>query len=88
MASGPINSWQIDGEKNETMPDCIFLGSKITVDGEIKGHLLLGRKVKVKGLVAQWCLVLCVPRDIVACQDPMSVEFSRQNTEVGSHFLL
>ena len=48
MASGPITSWQIDGETMETMTDYIFLGSKITADGycchEIKRHLLLGRK--------------------------------------------
>ena len=49
MASSPITSWQIDGETMETMTDFIFLGSKITVDGdcshEIKRLLLLGRKV-------------------------------------------
>ena len=49
IASSPITSWQIDGETVETVADFIFLGSKITVDGncnhEIKGHLLLGRKV-------------------------------------------
>src|SRR5574341_646304 len=49
MASGPIPSWQIDGETVETVSDCIFLGSKITTDGdcshEIKRYLLLGRKV-------------------------------------------
>ena len=49
MASGPITSWQIDGETMETVTEFIFLGSKITVDGgfshEIKRHLLLGRKV-------------------------------------------
>ena len=49
MASGPITSWQIDGETMETVRDFIFWGSKITVDGdgshEIKRHLLLGRKV-------------------------------------------
>ena len=49
MASGPIISWQIDGETVETVRDFIFLGSKITADGncshEIKRHLLLGRKV-------------------------------------------
>ena len=48
MVSGPITSWQIDGGKEETATDFIFLGSKITVDGdcshEIKRHLLLGRK--------------------------------------------
>jgi len=49
MASGPITSWQIDWEIMETVADFIFLGSKITADGdcshEIKRHLLLGRKV-------------------------------------------
>ena len=49
MASGFITSWQIDGETVETVADFIFLGSKITADGncshEIKRHLLLGRKV-------------------------------------------
>ena len=48
MASGPITSWQIDGETMETVKDFIFLGSKITANGdcsqEIKRHLLLGRK--------------------------------------------
>ena len=48
MASGPITSWQIDGETRETVTNFIFLGSKITMDGdcshEIKRHLLLGRK--------------------------------------------
>ena len=48
MASGPITSWQIDGETVETVSDCILGGSKITVDGdcshEIKRRLLLGRK--------------------------------------------
>ena len=49
MASGPITSWQIDGETVETVADFIFLGSKTTADGdcshEIKRRLLLGRKV-------------------------------------------
>ena len=49
MASGPITSWQIDGEAMETVSDFILGGSKITADGdcshEIKRHLLLGRKV-------------------------------------------
>ena len=48
MASGPITSWQIDGETMNTETDIIFLGSQITADGdcshEIKRHLLLGRK--------------------------------------------
>jgi len=51
MASGPFTSWQIDGETVETVTDFIFLGSKITIDGdfshEIKRHLLLGRKVMI-----------------------------------------
>ena len=49
MASGPINSWKIDGEAKETVADFTFLGSKTTADGdcshEIKRHLLLGRKI-------------------------------------------
>ena len=52
MASGPITSWQIDGERMETVADFIFQGSKITADGnyshEIKRHLLLERKAKTK----------------------------------------
>ena len=51
MASGPITSWQIDGETVQTVADFIFLGSKITLDGdcshEIKRRLLLGRKVMI-----------------------------------------
>ena len=50
MASSPITSWQIEGEKVEAMADFIFLGSKITVDGdcslEIKRHMPLGRRAK------------------------------------------
>ena len=49
MASGPITSWELDGETVKTVPDFIFWGSKITADGdcshEIERHLLLGRKV-------------------------------------------
>ena len=52
MASGPITSWQIDGKTTETVTDFIFLGSKITADGDwshkIKRPLLLGRKVMAK----------------------------------------
>ena len=52
MAFSPITSWQIDGETMETVTDLIFLGSKITADGdfshEIKRHLLLGRKAMTK----------------------------------------
>ena len=53
MASGPITSWEIDGKTVETVSDFIFLGSKITADGdyshEIKRRLLLGRKVCLEG---------------------------------------
>ena len=49
MASGPITSWEIDGETVETVSDFIILGSKVTADGdcshEVKRHLLLGRKL-------------------------------------------
>ena len=52
MASDPITSWQIDGETMDTVRDFIFLGSKITEDGdrsqEIKRHLLLGRKAMTR----------------------------------------
>ena len=52
MASDPITSWEIDGETVETVSDFIFLGSKVTTDGdcshEIKRRLLLGRKVMTK----------------------------------------
>ena len=51
MASGPITSWQIDGETMETVRDFVFLSSKITADGncsyEIKRHVLLGRKAVI-----------------------------------------
>ena len=51
MTSGPITAWEIDGETVETVSDFIFLGSKITADGdfshEIKRHLLLGRKAMI-----------------------------------------
>ena len=55
MASGPITSWQIDGETMETVAESIFLGSKVTADGdcshEIKRRLLLGRKVMTNQIV-------------------------------------
>ena len=57
MASGPITSWQIDGETMETVADFIFFGSKITADGncsnEIKQCLLLGRKV----MTHRYCVI-------------------------------
>ena len=84
MTSSPITSWQIDGETVETVADFIFLGSKITADGdcshEIKRHLLLGRKVmtnlvKVKSLSR--VRLLATPWT-AAYQAPPSMRFSRQ----------
>ena len=71
MASGPIISQQIDGETMETVIDCIFLGSRITADGdcshEIKRRLLLGRKAMTNlssvSSVAQSCATLCDPME-------------------------
>ena len=79
MASGPITSWQIDVETVETVSDFIFLGSKITADGdcshEIKRRLLLGRKVitnLAKSL--QSCLTLCNPIDDSPPGSPVPVK--------------
>ena len=64
MASGPITSWEIDGETVETVSDFIFWGSKITADGdcshEIKRHLLLGRKVmaNLDSIFKSWDITL------------------------------
>ena len=68
MASGPITSWQIDGETMETETDFILGGPKITADGDcshkIKRYLLLGRKAMINlVLVIQSCLTLCSPTD-------------------------
>ena len=69
MASSPITSWQIDGETVETVSDFIFVGSKITADGdcshEIKRRLLLGRKVMTN------LDSILKSRDIEAFQKPM-----------------
>ena len=67
MASGPINSWEIDGETVETVSDFIFWESKITAVGdcshEIKRCLLLGRKVAAAAKSLQSCPTLCDPID-------------------------
>ena len=64
MASGPITSWQIDGERVETVTDFIVLGSKITADGdcshEIKRHFLLRRKVMTNLLLLLLSRFSCV----------------------------
>jgi len=76
MASGPITSWQIDGETMETVTDFIFLGSKITADGdcshEIKRRLLLGRKaigcqVTCMSLIDWVSDAVCPVSDCLAC---------------------
>ena len=81
MASGPITSWKIDGETVETVSDFIFLGSKISADGdcshEIKRHLLLGRKVMINldsilksrdiTLPKKVCLVKAMVFSVVMC---------------------
>ena len=75
MASGPITSWQIDGETAETVADFIFLGSKITTDGdsnhEIKRRLLLGKKVMpnldslLKSRDITWSTKVCLVKAMV-----------------------
>ena len=81
LASGPIISWQIDGETMETVSDFIFLNSKITADGdcshEIKRHLLLGRKAMTNldsilksrdiTLLTKFCLVKAVVFSVAMC---------------------
>ena len=81
MASGPITSWEIGGESVETVSDFIFLGSRITADGdcchEIKRHLLLGRKVMTNldsifksrdiTLPTEVCLVKAIVFTVVMC---------------------
>ena len=69
MASGPITSWQIDGQTVETVANFIFGGSKITADGdcshEIKRHLLLGRKVMTSlDSILKAGILLCQQRSV------------------------
>ena len=68
MGSGPITSWQIEGETVETVADFIFLGSKITADGdcshEIKRYLLLGRKVMINIAFKKAETLLCPQRSV------------------------
>ena len=94
MASGPITSWQIDGETMETERDLIFLGSKITAGGdcshEIKRHLLFGRKA----ITHLCCCITSVVSDSVRPhrQQPTRLrcpwDSPGKNTGVGCHFLL
>ena len=80
MAFGPITSWQIDGETVETVTDFIFLGSKVTADGdcshEIKRCLPLERKWSEMKLLSHVWLFATLWS--VAYQAPLSMEFSRQ----------
>ena len=81
MASGPITSWQIDWGKVETVTDFIFLGSKVTLDGdyslEIKRHLLLGKKAMTK------LDNILENRNITfANKDPYSQSYSFSNSHV------
>ena len=96
MASGPITSWQIDGETMETVRDCIFRGSKITAVGdcshEIKRHLLLRRK-SVTNLLLLLLLLsrfsrvrLCATPETAAHQASPSLGFSRQEHWSGLPF--
>ena len=85
MATGLITSWQIDVESVEIVADFIFLGSKITADGdcshEIKRRLLLGRKVMTNLLLLLSrfsCVRLCATPQTAAYQAPPSLGFSRQ----------
>ena len=86
MASGPITSWQMDGETVETVSDFIFLGSKITADGDgshdIKRRLLLGKKVMTKLLLlllSRFSRVrLFATPWTAAFQAPLSMGFSKQ----------
>ena len=92
MASRPITSWQIDGETVETVSDFIFLGSKITADGdcshEIKRCLLLRRKVMTNlDLLSRFSRVrLCATPETAAHQAPPSLGFSRQEHWSGLPF--
>ena len=94
MASGPITSWQVDGKTIEIVTDFIFLGSKITADGdcshEIKKTLAPWKKSYDQpsgggGEVAKSCPTLANPW-IVACQAPLSLGFSRQEYWSGLLF--
>ena len=79
MASDPITSWQIDGNTMETVIDFIFLGSKITADGdcshEIKRHLLLERKAMIK------------LDNILRSRDIADIDLSRQSYDFSSSYV-
>ena len=88
MAFGPITSWQIDGEWGETVKEFIFLGSKITADGdcsdEIKRHLLLGRKVMstLDSIIKSRDITLLTKIDIVRAMDFPAVMYGCESWTV------
>ena len=89
MASGPITSWQIDGEIVETVADFIFVDSKITADGdgshEIKGHLLLGRKALINLdsiLKSRDITLLVFPVVMYGCESWTVKKAEHQRTDV------
>ena len=94
MASGPITSWQTDRESMKTVKDFIFLGSKITADGdcshEIKRHLFLGSKAMTNLLLlllSRFCRFrLCATPEMAAHQASPSLGFSRQEHWSGLPF--
>ena len=99
MASSPITSWQIDGETVETVTDFIFLGSKITADGdcslEIKRRLLLGRKVMTKQdsvllFATLWTVVRQIPvhRDSLGKNTGVAIYFSRGSSQPRNRSLV
>ena len=96
MASGPVTSWEIDGETVETVSDFIFLGSRITADGdcsrEIQRCLLFGRKVMSNLAAAakslQSCPTLCDPIDGSPPGSPVPGILQARILEVCCHFLL
>ena len=82
MASSPITSWQIDGETMETMKDFIFWGSKITADGEIKRHLLLGRKAMTNLVSILKCRDITLPTKVCLVK-AMVFPYSCMDVRVG-----
>ena len=87
MASGPITSWEIDGETVERVADFIFLGSKITADGdcshEIKRHLLLGKKVmtNLDSILKRRDITLSTKACLVKAM--VFIQWSRMDVRVG-----
>ena len=94
MASSPITSWQIEGEKVEAVTDVIFLGSRVTMDDdcscELKRHLLLGRRPVTTLVVEVYSLSRVHSCDPMDCSPPgfCPWDFLGKSTGVGCHCLL